>query len=187
MSEQKIIRSNGMDREDLVDLLDRLTGRIWIPISVFNDIGGAELGATDSTEKTGMLFDKATDEAVDMMLVVPKDFDITKAATINVYWSSPDTSGGDCVWNISYDAFAAGDDVGSTNTVLTTTDTDSTTADDLDISDALTLPADVLAATNEMLSLVLRRDANNAADTLDDDAAAYGILITYTPIPEVRT
>jgi len=34
-----------------------------------------------------------------------------------------------------------------------------------------------------MLSLVLRRDAS--ADTLTVDAECYGILIEYTPLPEI--
>jgi len=122
------------------------------------------------------------------MLVVPKPVDITKVITVKVYWSSVNTTASRAVvWNISYGAYASGDDVGGANTVLTTTDVDITTADDLDISDAMTIPADTLASLDEMLSLVLRRDANNAADTVDEDAEAYGILIEYTPLPEVRT
>lgn len=186
MSKNKIIRSGGMDQDDLVDLLDRLTGRIWVPIGVFNDIGNAVLAAIGSTEKTGMAFDASTDEAVDTMLVVPKDVDFTKAITIKVYWSSDGTDDTkDVDWSIVYGAFAADDDVGATGTTLLITDLDSATADDLNIADVMTIPADVLAANTEMLSLVLRRDAS--ADTLAVDAECYGILIEYTPIPEVRT
>jgi len=181
---RQIITPVGMDQGALVDLLDKLTGRIWVPIGIFNDVGNAAITAVGGTEKTGMAFDPSTDEAVDTMVVLPKDLDFAKAITIKVYWSSDGTDDTkDVDWSIVYGAYAAGDDVGATGTTLLTTDLDNATADDLRISDAMTIPASVLASNVEMLSLVLRRDAS--ADTLTVDAECYGILIEYTPLPEI--
>lgn len=180
-----VISKTGLSQEDLVDLLDRATGRLWIPVSAFNDIGLATLGAVGGSTPTGMTFDAATGEAVDVTILCPKDMDVTKAASIYVYWSSADTNGTDCVWDIDYIAVGAGDDVGAATANLTTTDTDSTTADDLNISDALTLPANTMASTAELLSLSVNRDADEVADDLAADATFYGIRIDYETLPNI--
>lgn len=180
------IKKGGIDQGSLVNLLDKLTGQVFLPVEMFSDVGNAALGAIGSKNRTGMLFDKTTDENIDAKWYPPKDLDVTKAFTIKVLWSSADTAGNDCVWGITYLAAVAGEDMGADGASLTTTDTDSTTSDGLNVSDAITIPANTFASVAELMSLILYRDANAAGDTLDDDAAFYGLLIEYTPYPEVE-
>ncbi len=181
------ITKQGFFRRDLVDLLDKLTGQVWIPASQFNDVGNAELGLIGSSKPTGMLFQQTTAEEIDTSLLFPKDIDVSKAVSAYVYWSSADENGTDVVWDIDVRAVAAGDDIGVAVTNATTTDTDSTTADDLNISDAISIAADTMAANSELLFINVRREAADAGDDLDADAAFYGIRLDYTPLPEVKT
>jgi len=180
------IKKTGMSQGDLVSLLNGMQGKIYIPFTQFSDIGNATAGAVGSSKPTGLAFDKTTAEEADTHIVLPDNVDVSKAMTIKVYWSSADTAGGDAIWDIDYIARASGEDIGATVTNLTTTDTDSTTADALNISDALTIPASTLASTDELLYLNLRREAAASGDTLDADATFYGISIAYTSTPSIE-
>ena len=48
------ITKTGINQGDLVDLLATSTGRIWIPCSNFDDIGGGTLAAVGSSTPVGM-------------------------------------------------------------------------------------------------------------------------------------
>ena len=90
--QRDVVSAKGYNQEGLVRLLDKLTGRIWIPIDSFSDIGNATLVATGTTTTVGLTFDKDTDEHASVNLVLPKDVDVTKAMNCYVYWSSAGTS-----------------------------------------------------------------------------------------------
>ena len=90
-----------------------------------------------------------------------------------------------CKWNLGYKALAEGDDVGTAVTSLTVTDLDSATADDLNITAALSVPASTLASTDEIVAFELLRDADATADTVDADAHFYGMLIEYETDPSI--
>ncbi|KKN23536.1 hypothetical protein LCGC14_0904030 [marine sediment metagenome] len=181
------ITRRAFTQEKLVTLLEKTVGRAWIPVSLFNDIGNAELGAIGSSTPVGMLFDPSTDEHIDTAWLVPKDYDVTKAASIYVYWSSADTNGTDCTWDIDYRATAAGDDIGVAVTNMTGgVDTDSSTADDLNIGPAISLPANTFGAVGEVLFMSLFRDVD-ASDDLATDATFYGIRIDYETSPSIST
>lgn len=177
----------GVDQLDLVTLLERSVGRAWIPVSSFNDIGGAEYARVGVSTPYAMAFDKDADEHIDVAWLVPKNMDVTKAASIYVYWSSVNTAGKDCTWDIDYSAVALGEDVGAAVSNMTAgIDTDSGTADDLNIGPAITLPADTFAATGEVLFMSLFRDID-AADDLAADAHFHGLRIDYTCLPSIST
>lgn len=178
------IRAEGLSQTDLVALLDRLVGRIWIPHSAFSDIGNAAGAAVGSSKPTGLAFDQTTAEEADVTILVPKDFDETVLASMYIYWSSSavvSTNG--VVWDIDYVARAIGEDMGVAVTNLTTTDLDSATADALNRTAALTLPADTVAV-DDLLNLNLRREAADGSDTVTVQAEFYGIQIDYTSKPK---
>lgn len=179
------ITPSGYKKGDLVTLLYRQVGRIFIPVSHFNDIGNAALTAIGGSKPVALLFDKTTAEEADTVILKPQDFDETVAASIYIYWSSAGTSATNgVVWDVDYLARALAEDVGASVSNLTTTDLDSATADVLNRSDALTLPADTLA-DDDLLYLNLRREAADSADTVDADVAFYGMLITYQSKPSI--
>jgi len=180
-----VITSLGYTQKALVTLLDKMTGRIWIPAAAFNDAGNAAFAAVGGTARTGMAFDPSTDEYIDVSLALPKDVDLAVALSCYAYWSSDGTSGYPCNWGILYLASAAGDDMGAAGTAVTVSDPDNTTADDLNISPVISIPASTVASTAEMLNLAFYRDADASADSLAEDAEFYGLLITYQPKPVI--
>jgi hypothetical protein len=183
------ITARGFNQEGLVDLFDNMTGRIWLPIDVFIDVGNSELAAVGSTTTVGMALDKTTDEHISYNLVLPKIVDVTKAMAVYVYYSSVNTTASKAgVFGLSMKATADGEDIGATHTLATVVaDTDSTTADGLGITDGLAIAANFLASTEELLTLSLYRDANHASDNVDADIEVYGVRIDYTPRPEIKT
>jgi hypothetical protein len=188
MGDQKnVMMATGLNQEAVVDLLDKVTGRIWIPISAFSDIGNATLGAVGSTTTVGMLFDKDTDEHVSYNLVLPKDADVSKPMYAYVYWSSAGTSASETfLAALSSKASADTEDVGGTHTItLSTADVNSATADALRITPAITIAADFLASTEELWSMSLYRDVSG--DDAGEDVTVYGMRIDYTPKPFVKT
>lgn len=181
------ITPQGVRQGDVVQLLDRISGSVWIPVSQFNDIGNATLVAQGGVRIVGLTFDQTTDEHADVTWLVPADFDVQVLAEIFVYWSSANTAGKDCTWDIDYVARKVGEDVGvAVSNITAGIDPDSTTADALNIAPAMTLPADTFAATGEILSMSLFRDVS-AADDLAADAAFYGIRIDYTTLPSISS
>ena len=181
------ITRRAFTQEKLVTLLEKTVGRAWIPVSLFNDIGNATYSAVGTSTPFAMDFNKDTDEHIDTAWLVPKDYDVTKAASIYVYWSSADTNGTDCTWDIDYRAAAAGDDIGVAVSNMTAgIDTDSTTADDLNIGPAISIPANTFGTVGEVMFMSLFRDVD-ASDDLAADAAFYGILIVYETSPSIST
>ncbi len=177
----------GIDQGNLVKLLEKSVGRIWIPVSEFNDMGNAELGKINSKRAFGMLFDKDTDEHIDTAILLPENYDVTKAASVYVYWSSADTNGTDCTWDIDYLPIAAGENIGASVSNMTAgIDTDNVLANYLNIGPAITLPADTFASTDEVLFLSLFRDVGSA-DNLVADASFFGLRIDYTTTPSIST
>ena len=178
------IEQNGMMQGDLVQLLANGTGRLFVPYFSFSDQGNGALGLVGSSVFGGYALNATTDEAVETVVLFPKDVDVTKAISIYVYWSSADTAGNDAIFDVDYLPIAAGDDIGAAVSNSTVTDTDSTTADALNVSGAISIAADTLAANTELLFLSLRRDAGTG-DDLDADAIFHGIRIDYTSTPKV--
>jgi len=183
------ITSTGFNQEGLVDLFDKMTGRLWLPIDIWTDIGNAALTAVGTTTTVAVAFDKATDEHVGINLVLPKIADVSRAMALYVYYSSVNTTGSKAgVFGLSMKATAAGEDIGATHTLATVVaDTDSTTADDLGITSALAIAAGFMASTEELLSLSLYRDANHASDNVDADIEIYGARLDFYRNPQIKT
>ena len=184
---KNLITAKGYNQEGLVDLLDKLTGRIWLPIDMFSDVGNASLSAVDSSTTVGMDFITSADEHVSINLVLPKDVDVSKAMAAYVYYSSANTTASKTFQaGLSMKATADTEDIGGTHTLaVCTADVDSETADGLGITGAIAIAADFLASTEELLTLSLYRDVTG--DNVAVDVTMYGLRIDYVPKPLVKT
>ncbi len=181
------ITKTGYLQKDLVRLLDKSVGQLYVPIAEFDDIGSAEISAViGSGLATGYLFDQTTDEAMSVNLMMPANTDVSKAISVYVYWSAGVTSG-NVSWNLDYIARAVGEDIGESaaTDVAAGVDTTAGTANYLSVSPVLTVAANALASTDEILSLSIRRDAGD--DTVAADAVLYGIRVDYTCKPAIST
>ena len=181
------ITKNGYKISDLVELVDLMTGEKWLPMDIFAEIGNAVLGATDSSTTVGLKFDKDTDEHFSINLKPPKDLDVTAAVTFKIYWSSANTTASKvAAFGLSAKASADGEDIGGTHTLSTVVlDTDDVDQDGLNITDALSVAANFMASTDELLSLSFYRDADHASDNVAVDVVIYGVLMEYKTNPEI--
>ena len=181
-----VLTKTGVSQGDLITLLEKATGELWIPISMFNDIGAAVLGAVGGVRAVGMALDTSADEHVDVTLKVPKDMDVKVASTFTAYWSSSGTNGSQTfLGSIDFTARAVGEDVGVAVTAAAgTADADSATADVLNTAPVIALPADTFASTAELLFLSFFRDVSG--DDVAGDVHFYGLLWEYTTLPRIK-
>jgi len=181
------ITGKGMNQSDLANLLDKMTGQVFLSAgqAMNADDTGPAITAIGSQTRVGLLFDQTTDEHVTFPWYPPKDLDVSKAFSIKAIWSSANTAGNIVAWAVNYLAAVTPEDLGVTGTAVIVLDTDSTTADAMMVSPAIAIPASVFATNQELFMIDFYRDANHASETLAADAALYGILIEYTPLPEV--
>ena len=152
---------------------------IWIPYISFTEVGNAAVAAIGGKETYGLSFDASTEEVIDTNILLPRDLNDNFDITANVYWSSSSTAATTIVWDLEYISTGAGDDIGGDVTALTTTDTDSGTADALCVTDDMTiLSANITAG--DVLHIVISRDADDDADKVAVDGSFYGVRLKYT-------
>jgi len=152
---------------------------LWIPYTAFTNASAATAGAVGATETYGLDFNADAEEVIDTNILLPRDLNADYDITANVYYSSSTTSGSGVVWDLEYISTGAGDDVGGTNVDLSDTSVDSATVDAVVVSGDLTiLNANITA--NDLLHLVLSRDADEVLDTCDVDTTLYGLRLKYT-------
>jgi len=150
--------------------------KIWIPANQLSlQTSGTAATAGQVDDCYCLLFDASSTEDCNYSLVLPDWPAETLKVKAYLYWSSSNTSSDKAaVWDIDYGAFAEGEDIDmSSPTNVTVTDTDSTTANALNVTPALTMTA----SPGDLLVMHIYRDADETADTLTVDAALRGILI----------
>jgi len=129
-----------------------------------------------------LVFDAATDEHVIFSFPLPGDY--ASGGTLRVKWKRKSGTGAaNAVWKAAVAALTAGGtevpDSKAFSTVATTTTAAGTTANAVQET-TITLTMDS-AAAGDMLYLMLGRDGDNAADTLDAiDACVVGVTFEYT-------
>ncbi len=187
MGRVKQIKKTGVHQGDLVELLDKVSGKLWLPMSAFDDIGAATLVAVGSSKVVAMSFDTSADEHVSTNLKVPADMDITKASTFTVYWSSVGTDDTKTfLAGIEYIARAVGEDMGVAGAIiLAAADTDNGTADVLATTPVITLPANAFASVDEILAMSFFRDVSG--DDIAGDVDVYGLEWNYTTLPSISS
>ena len=178
------INPRGMSQGDLVRLLDRATGTLWIPAGHFNLQPTSTEVLVGGTIPTAISFDTSADENACANVYIHDDIDCGEAMSAYIYYSAAATSG-DVTFDIDYVSKASGEDVGTTVTdVAGTATTTNGTADVLEISSAYSIAADA-CANGDVLFLNVRRDVS-AADDMSGDADMYGVRIDYTTRPSVK-
>jgi len=143
--------------------------------------GGPEKYAKDGTNHSWveLRFDKATDECVYFNFVVPDNYS-GGDFTVKIHWYAPAATTGDVVWAIATESITDGTawDVALDAVTGTVTETTDGTAGNISIS-SISCTANADWAAGEPASLKLYRDADNASDTLDEDAHVVLVEIEY--------
>ena len=177
------INPRGMSQGDLVRLLDRATGTLWIPAGHFNLQPTSTEVLVGGTIPTAISYDTSSDESACANIYIPDDIDCGEAMSAYIYYSCVSTSGTVC-FDIDYVSRASGEDVGVAVTdVEGTATTTNGTADVLEISSAYSIVADA-CANGDVLFMNVRRDVS--ADNASGDADMYGVRIDYTTRPSIK-
>lgn len=158
----------------------RPTFEVFIPAGDFLANAGSPANALiGSANAQGWAMDGTSDESISAMFKVPDGFAAVNA-TCYIGWSSANTGGSDVVWDVVTVPTAVGEDSGLAGNTDSVTDTDSTTADDLNEA-SVTVAASTEWAADDIVYVTINRDANNAADTLDGvDASVHYFRCTGT-------
>ena len=177
------INPRGMSQGDLVRLLDRATGTLWIPAGHFNLQPTSTEVLVGGTIPTAISYDTSSDESACANIYIPDDIDCGEAMSAYIYYSCVSTSGTVC-FDIDYVSRASGEDVGVAVTdVAGSATTTNGTADVLEISSAYSIVADA-CANGDVLFMNVRRDVS--ADNASGDADMYGVRIDYTTRPSIK-
>ena len=178
------IERSGLSQGDLVTLMDRLTGVLWIPAGHFNLQPTSTEVLVGGTIPTAISYDTSSDENACANIYIPDDIDTSQAMSAYIYYSCVSTSGTVC-FDIDYISRASGEDVGAAVTdVAGSATTTNATADILEISSAYTIVADA-CSNGDILFLNVRRDVS--ADDAGGDADMYGVRIDYTSRPSISS
>ena len=177
------ITTKGMSQSDLVTLLDRTMGTMWLPAGAFvqSTDTDVEVGSSIPSAKS---FDTGADENACVNIYIKDDVDCTLPMSIYIYYSVVSASG-TIMFDIDYLARKKDEDVGVTVSSIAGTAVETgSTADDLEITGAYTLPADA-CKNGDILFLNIRRDVTE--DDASGDADMYGVRIEYTTRPKISS
>jgi len=148
---------------------------LWIPASEFVSLAGTPALSSVSMGTGGRFaewsMDPASDEDVSA-LVALSDYD-GGAIKVKLVWAA---SSGNVVWNVICGSIAEGE-AAAGSTVNAVTDTAASAT--LFNFAYLTFTPDVATDLDLLISIIVRRDADNGSDTLATDAYFFGVLIYY--------
>jgi len=156
---------------------------LWVPAQAMtNEYGPAGQSNVGNLFGTGYakVFDQTTAEWMSTSVVLPQFWTRWK---LEMYWANASSSSGDVKWNCN--ALFAGaterpDGSGVTRLIFSTqTIAAPSTAGEIKISQLHTA-TDYALTADKPLFVAVFRDAGDAADTLANDAAVYGLLFTRT-------
>ena len=131
-----------------------------------------------NTQKAVLDFDAATDESIQMHVMLPSDFSASGNLDLAIKWLAAATSGS-VVWGVQTSCVAdAETDDPSWNTASTVTDAAKGTT--LQTNDAsISNVTKTGCAAGELLHLRFYRNASNGSDDMTGDARLIGVEITY--------
>jgi len=164
-----------------VTLPDGTSGNVFAQAQIFKSTGTAPTNGP-VLFGTELLFDGTTDEHVFFAFGMPQDY--ASGGTLYINWKrASGTGAADVVWKGAVAAVTpGGTEVPNTkalNTVATTTTNAGTTSQALQQT-TITLTMDS-AAARDSVWVMLGRDADNAADTLNVvDAQVTSVWLEYT-------
>lgn len=119
-------------------------------------------------------FNKATEESAHTQEHIPYRWATTTNIGVDIHWLHDSADAGTVVWGIEYKAIKAGETVGGSGTIATTTSA-STTTENVVITTVLSdIPYTALEADDDFAIRVFR-DATDASDTLNEDAKLINV------------
>jgi hypothetical protein len=158
---------------------------LWIPASAWipRTTGGCgvdsrEIGATNRANVDELLFDTATEEFAQALVVMPSNYN-NSTLTARFYWTATSGSGG-VAWGLGGRAYGdddALDQASGTRQVVTDT---FITANDVHVTSATSaITIDGTPAANKAINYQISREVANASDTLAVDARLLGVEIIF--------
>jgi len=162
-------------------LPDGTTNNLFCQAQVVKSTGTEPTNAPD-VYFTELLFDGTSDEHALFTFVLPGDY--ASGGTVVIHWKrASGTGAANVVWKSAIAAITpGGTEVPNSkifNTVSTATTAAGTTSQALQTTSIT--PASDSAAAEDMITVMVGRDADNASDTLNAvDAQVTGVYFTYT-------
>ena len=152
---------------------------IWIPanqMSLQTSGTAAAAGQQDDVPVNEHTHDN--DDEATFSVLIPSTLSNSGKMNVYVYWLSANTSGSkDVDWDIDYRVTAEDADVGAGSVSnVTIQDTDSTTANDLNISGAIEIPATDLTAGSVFHGLFYN---DNGEGNIASDCKVVGLKIVF--------
>jgi hypothetical protein len=160
--------------------------RVWLPASLFID-GLVGTPAYQSTGANSINFDNwaldgTVDEAVNIAVQLPADWDMNPLVTPTIFWCPSDTNTGNVAWIVRITSIASGE---AMNSALESTSGSLTSAASGTQYALTTKNMGLMAAGTGTVSALLRilvyRFASDASDTYNaHDALFLGLMLEYT-------
>lgn len=147
--------------------------QLWVPAALLQKVAGSPSLDTLRTGGNGWpmwLLDAASAEGLQVAMLLPANW---SALNVSIYWSNAGAGSGDVVLNTAWST--QGDGENTTSMVAGTTKT--ATAPAQYVLKVTTMDAGLTAAAGELTSVRVARNAADAADTLANDVAIYGVLL----------
>jgi len=125
-------------------------------------------------------FDDSTEESAYAEVEIPCDWDNTTDISVSVYWFHDNADNGAVKWGLEYRAIKCGETVSDATTTITETSAGNHAAGELVCTTFTTGIAAADLERGDELAIRLYRDADDAADTLGEDARVIAVQFCYT-------
>jgi len=142
--------------------------------------------ATFDTRNNALVleFDDGTDESIEFGAVMPRHYD-GGGVTVTLHWMSEDQTTGNCIWNVAFKSLSDDADDLDTKAFAASQNVTATTASaagELDYAETTHTDGAQMdsVAAGEYFRLQVLRDADNASDTLTNDAQLLSVEIRET-------
>jgi len=125
-------------------------------------------------------FDDSTEESAYAEVEIPCDWDNTTDISVSVYWFHDNADNGAVKWGLEYRAIKCGEAISDTTTTITATSAGNHAAGELVCTTFTTGISAADLERGDELAIRLYRDADDAADTLGEDARVIAVQFCYT-------
>lgn len=156
----------------------RMLESIYLPANQLSlDTSGTAAAAGQQDDVPVNVHTHNADDEATFSVLVPEGLDSGKME-VYVYWLSADTAGGTVHFDIDYRVTSSGSDVGagSASNVTSGEQTDSSTANVLNVSSAIEVPASDLTPGAIFHGLFYN---DNGEGTIDDDVKVVGLKVVF--------
>ncbi len=125
-------------------------------------------------------FDDSTEESAYAEVEIPCDWDNTTDISVSVYWFHDNADNGAVKWGLEYRAIKCGEAISDSTTTITEVSDGNHAAGELVCTTFTTGISAADLERGDELAIRLYRDADDAADTLGEDARVIAVQFCYT-------